>query len=164
MCELGHKPQTAWRVHWHWVLAEPDAVIKKSVTARGHDALQASIPGFGERIFRILEDWLKLSLDFEQSLRQFSNFWRAMFGSHISPLQARWNVKASAIVHRGFGYIVFHFQGDNISMKIFGLQYTRMWSFFNLVGRQQPNNYFWLGISLYSPQICKWRIIYNYPT
>lgn len=45
----------------------------KSVTARGHDALQTGVPGFGEGIFRILWDWLKLSLHIEQGLCQFRN-------------------------------------------------------------------------------------------
>ena len=84
MSELGHETEAARRVHRHRVLAEPDAVIEKSVTAHGHDALQTGVPGFGEGVFSVFGNRLKLSLHIEQGFCQFRDVLGLIHRVHIS--------------------------------------------------------------------------------
>jgi len=56
------------------ILAEPDAVGKQGVTARVHDAVESSVPAFSERVVGILGCGLKLALNVDEGLGEFSHF------------------------------------------------------------------------------------------
>ena len=73
MGELRDQPKIS-RFGRNRILTEPDAIREQGVTARVHDAVQGGVLALGERVVGILGCGLKLALNVDEGLGEFSHF------------------------------------------------------------------------------------------
>lgn len=120
MRQLGNQPYGVGLLNRHRVLAQPDAVFDKRISAGAHDAVEAGVPAFGEGIFCVFGDRLHGSLQIEQSLGQFGD----IVGSirvHKVP-QERINPSTTSCctgIKKGFEAQLWFSCRSNMSLKFF---------------------------------------------
>ena len=73
MGEFRDQPEIS-RFGRNRILTKPDAVGEQSVTARVHDAVEGGVLALGKGIVGILGCRLKLTLDVDEGLGDFRNF------------------------------------------------------------------------------------------